>query len=183
MVFLSPRETQRRIPRARRVGSAGRSGAERSPQQQATSGKRALSDLAIAKVAGVRRRRCGASFDRPPIGIETHPPDSNRRPAAQKIPSRSSSRGHGLESDLVAEAFESTNTTTNGPLSVASIEIGRAEFLVSGSSSDEGAGNDQDFVPHGYHPPCQASSTFTGRRRLSYIILIRRGWAAQAHEH
>src|SRR5262249_22668972 len=34
MVFLSPRETQRWIPRARRVGSAGCSAAERSPQQQ-----------------------------------------------------------------------------------------------------------------------------------------------------
>jgi hypothetical protein len=47
----------------------------------------------------------------------------------------------------VAEAFEGTNTTTDGALRLASVEIARTEFLVGGTSSDESVGNDQDFVP------------------------------------
>jgi hypothetical protein len=46
----------------------------------------------------------------------------------------------------VAEAFESTNTTPNGALSLASVEIARTEFLVGGASSDKGVGDDEDFV-------------------------------------
>ena len=51
----------------------------------------------------------------------------------------------------MAEAFEGTNTTTDGALRLASVEIARTEFLVGGSSSDESVGNDQDFVPDGHH--------------------------------
>ena len=51
----------------------------------------------------------------------------------------------------MVEAFESTNTTTDGALSLASVEIARTEFLVGGTSSDESVGNDQDFVPDGHH--------------------------------
>ena len=51
----------------------------------------------------------------------------------------------------MAESFESTNTTTDGALGLASVEIARTEFLVGGTSSDESVGNDQDFVPDGHH--------------------------------
>ena len=64
---------------------------------------------------------------------------------------RSGGRDQELESDLVAEAFESTKTTTDGTLRLASIEIARTEFLVGGTSSDESVGDDQDFVPDGHH--------------------------------
>ena len=51
----------------------------------------------------------------------------------------------------MAKAFESTNTTTDGALRLASVEIARTEFLVGGTSSDESVGDNQDFVPDGHH--------------------------------
>lgn len=51
----------------------------------------------------------------------------------------------------MAEAFKGTNTATDDALSVASVEIARTEFLVCRASSDKGVGDNQDFVPDGYH--------------------------------
>src|SRR5262249_27425031 len=92
----------------------------RSRLRPTTRGNRSIRREGISRQASVPHDP-GEAPGRVGPGLQSHP---NRRPAAWKIASRSSSR------DLVAEAFESTNITSNGPLSLASVEVCGTEFLV-----------------------------------------------------
>ena len=70
---------------------------------------------------------------------------------------RSGRRSQGLDSHLVTEALESTNTTADGTLGLASIEVSRTEFLVGSGASNERVRNDQDFVSDSHHRPLVAA--------------------------
>src|SRR5712691_4107085 len=70
---------------------------------------------------------------------------------------RSGGRDQGLDSDLVTEALESTNTTADGARGLASVEVSRTELLVGSGSSNEGVRDDQDFMSDGHHRPLVAT--------------------------